>query len=878
MNAQRPSVAKEFILPLSGNTPTLELVGGKAYSLMRMASAGLPVPGGFCVTTAAYLRFVADNGLAGRIHTALQSADAEKPATLDECSRSIRELFLASRIPEAVSREVAEAYSALPGRDPAVAVRSSATAEDLPGMSFAGQQETFLNVRGPAAVVESVRRCWASLWTARAIGYRIRQRIGHDGVSLAAVVQTLVPAEVSGVMFTANPLNGRRDQAVINASWGLGETIVGGLVSPDTITFDKQRRKILARDTAAKEVMTVLSGSGTEEQPVPERKRLAPALSDRQAAALVKLGLQVERMYGAPMDIEWALHGGALFLLQARPVTALPHPEGPSQVWELPDPKGQYMRTSVVELLPGPLSPLFSTMGVRCFLEGNRRMAKELMGSESVIPDNYLLTIGGFAYMKVSFSPKEMWAMFRYMLLGMPRMLREGVPYWRNVGLPAYRAAIARWEGRDLQALSAGKLLEGAGDVLNGYAVNLGAMMAGTMGPSAGSEGLFTQVYQKAVRREGDPPASTFLMGFENAPLRAEKNLYDLAEWCKPRTDLAAYLTGTPAADISAAYTGNQPPPAVPVEDWKSWRGRLADHLEQFGSCIYDMDFANPLPSDEPSPIIDMLRRYLSGEARNPYDRERTLVRARDTAEADVRARLGGIKRWAFEKALKWAQSQAPLREDGIAAVGLGYPLLRKMLLELGARLAEAGALSSAGEIFWLEESELASAAASLDRGETPPDCRAQAGRRIAEWESRKAVVPPPMLPPSSKYLGISTEGWLTVTEGEQGASTLKGIGTSAGTVTAAARVLRGPEDFGRLRPGEVLVAKITTPAWTPLFSLASAVVTDVGGPLSHSSIVAREYGIPAVLGTGVATRRIRDGQTVTVDGGRGVVTLIEGG
>jgi phosphohistidine swiveling domain-containing protein len=863
-------------VPLSACDLTLASVGGKGYSLSRMIAAGLPVPDGFCVTTEAYRRFVDGNRLAERIRSALETADPDDPASLEECARTIHGFFLSAPVPPEVHAGVVRAYESLPGRDPAVAVRSSATAEDLPDLSFAGQQETYLNVRGTTAVAEAVRRCWASLWTARAIGYRISNKIDQERIRLAAVVQEMVDAESAGVLFTANPMNGRRDQAVINAAWGLGEAIVGGLVTPDSIILEKGRKRVRIVETqiADKQIMVVLRDRGTGEQPVPEKKRRAPVLSNRQAAELFRFGEKVERMYGAPMDMEWAIRGGKIHLLQARPITTLPHQEGPSQVWELPDPKGQYLRGSVVELLPGPLSPLFATMGVRFFIEGNKKMAQELFGSASVIPENYLLGIGGFAYMKVSYTPAEWWAMLRYMIPSMPRMMREGVRYWRNVGLPIYREAIARWEGKSLPGLSAGEILTGAHDVLSGYAVHLGALMASTMGPSAGSEGLFTQIYCKLVKRAGDPDAPVFLMGFENAPLRAEKNLCDLAMWSREHGELSAFLSNNTAAAVSAAYAAGVPPAEIPASEWEDWRRRMDDHLKRFGYSIYNLDFAEPLPADDPEPIVKNFRGYLSGEIRSPYERERELSDARERAVADVRARLKGWKRWAFEKTLQWAQSQAPLREDGIAEIGLGYPLLRRMLFELGRRLAEAGMLAESGEIFWLEESELATSAAALDRGEGLPDCRELVRRRIAEWKARQAIVPPPMLPPSSKFLGISTEGWMTAPEGGPDEKTLKGIGASAGVVTASARVIGGPEEFGLMKSGEVLVAAITTPAWTPLFSLASAVVTDVGGPLSHSSIVAREYGIPAVLGTGAATHRIRSGQTVTVDGGKGIVSL----
>ncbi|GAG43054.1 unnamed protein product, partial [marine sediment metagenome] len=209
------------------------------------------------------------------------------------------------------------------------------------------------NVQGAAAVLGAVQRCWASLWTARAIGYRARHDIDQGTVSLAVVVQFLVPAEAAGIMFTANPVSGARDQAIITAAWGLGEAIVGGMVTPDTLTVDQATGQMLARETADKQVMTMRVNGGTEEQPVPEELKDVPVLSDQQAADLARLGVQIENLYGMPMDIEWTLADGAFAIVQARPITALPEPEAaPPTEWPMPDPKGKYVRASIINLMP----------------------------------------------------------------------------------------------------------------------------------------------------------------------------------------------------------------------------------------------------------------------------------------------------------------------------------------------------------------------------------------------------------------------------------------------------------------------------------------------------------------------------------------------
>ncbi|MFL7793805.1 MAG: PEP-utilizing enzyme, partial [Anaerolineae bacterium] len=218
--------------------------------------------------------------------------------------------------------------------------------------------------------------------------------------------------------------------------------------------------------------------------------------------------------------------------------------------------------------------------------------------------------------------------------------------------------------------------------------------------------------------------------------------------------------------------------------------------------------------------------------------------------------------------------TMAAVREDALADIGLGYPALREMLHELGRRFVQAGAIAQPDDIFWLQADEVRDVIANLPQGR---NLRDDVKERQSTHETLKRVTPPPMLPPKKKYLGFDMEAWTPATEESQTGGALKGVGASVGRVTAPACVLHGPQDFDQMRPGDVLVAGTTTPAWTPLFAMASAVVTDVGGPLSHGSIVAREYSIPAVMGTGVATRRIHSGQMITVDGGAGIVTLIEG-
>src|SRR6266536_2948169 len=322
-----------LVLALDDASATLEQVGGKGVSLARMAAAGLPVPPGFHITTIAYRRFVAEHGLQERILAAVSAVSADQSATLDEAAQHIADLFAQSAMPEDIAQAIRRAYAELNGDDTSVAVRSSATAEDLPELSFAGQQETYLNMRGEAQVLDAVKRCWASLWTARAISYRIRNHIAPAEVSLAVVVQQLVPADAAGIMFTANPMTGKHDQIMINAAWGLGEAIVGGLVTPDTFVLDRKNWTITTAAIAEKDVMTVRTPEGTHEEPVLTDQRSQPALSSSQAAELARMGVRIEELYGQPMDIEWALAADRFFIVQARPITSLPHQHKNIDAW-----------------------------------------------------------------------------------------------------------------------------------------------------------------------------------------------------------------------------------------------------------------------------------------------------------------------------------------------------------------------------------------------------------------------------------------------------------------------------------------------------------------------------------------------------------------
>ncbi|MDJ0754476.1 MAG: PEP/pyruvate-binding domain-containing protein [Ardenticatenaceae bacterium] len=875
-------MSAHYTLSFADPKAVLAEVGGKGASLTRLAQANLPVPDGFHVTTAAYRTFVEENNLQPRIFDVLKTIDPGRPATLEAASAEIGAFFAEGQTPTDVAAAVtaaytklAKSYSANQDSQLAVAVRSSATAEDLPDLSFAGQQETFLNVCGVDAVLDAVKQCWASLWTARAIGYRERHAIDQGIVSLAVVVQVLVPAEVAGILFTANPQNGRRDQCVISTSWGLGEAVVGGLVTPDTFTIED--RAIVAREIADKKMMTVGVADGTEERQVPEPQRRAPTLNDEQALELARLGQQIEQLYGMPMDIEWALAGGEFAIVQARPITALPEPAAdPPNEWPLPA-TGMYMRASITEQMPDPLSPLFGTLAHEPMNKTIHELMKliDLKGIEGLLDGFGFDTINGYVYIGLNISGAEMARLYLVMIPQTGKIFRHASTVWCDVFRPRYLKSIADWQARPPSELAASELLAGAKELLyRGIEMYTGVQVV--IPVASMSEFAFNGFYNRLVKRQEDVPAHVFLLGFDSQPILADKSLYDLAQWSREQPPLAEYLAHTPAAQVADQLECEQPPSSVDGEMWSDWRTRFSDHLAQFGNAIYNLDFVNAVPADAPAPVIETLKFYMQGEGQSPYQRQEEAVNRREKETQAALARLDPLRRVIFRKLLTWAQKGAPPREDALAAVGLGWPLLRRLLRELGGRLVEAGMIDQRDDVFWLEAAEVSQAAAALDLGQTQLDNLSDlVTERKMIWRGRMRVVPPQALP-EDMWFTKRFERFMPAVSTEQTGAIIKGIAVSEGQVTARARVLYGPEDFATMQPGEVLVAGITTPAWTPLFPLASAVVTDIGGPLSHSSIVAREYGIPAVLGTGVATQRIQSGQQIRVDGDNGTVTLID--
>ena len=844
------------VISVAGDAP-LAVVGGKARSLRKLEAAGQPVPPGFVITTQAYREFIAVNSL-----------DASDVLTPD--------MFVDTKMPADIADAIASAYAQLGNGDAAVAVRSSATAEDLPTLSFAGQQESFLNVRGSAAVCKAVQNCWASLWTQRAVAYRRQMHVERGSVAMAVIVQTMVPAETSGVLFTANPATGERNEIVVNAAFGLGESVVGGHLTPDTFIVRRDDLELKEAIVGDKQTMIVSADEqGTSSQLVSEEQSQRLSLEPAVLRELVSLSLEVQELFGGvPQDIEWAWAEQRLWLLQARPITNLPPPPLSNVRWEPPKKGEKLVRRQVVEHMPDPLSTLFADLYLH---EGFDEAFKYLIdvfrlpaGVVDIVQRPFVVTVNGFAYTRVSFriGPWTLLKVLAWYVTSLRRLLRTMVPRWRDEALPAYLAKIEEWKSSDIDAATDEALLRGIRELTVAdacYWLDTSIVV----GAAKVTDAMLDRFLRsRAVK--GSLSSGRFLVGFESTTLQARRELEAIATRARATHELLELIESRTAAELLEALR-------------RSANGRqIADdvdrYLDRYGHQIFSLDFAEPTLADEPLPVMLNLKALVHEAPSSADELHAELVRKREALVDETMQSFGPVRRWLFRRLLRWAQNYGPYREEALFFVGAAWPTLRRYAHELGRRLVDADVLESPDDIFFINRSELESAiAARREDGEAPrfqERCRSRRELR----ESRKRFQPPAIIPEKDKFTfgPFDLSGFASQKKNVADARLLKGFAVSPGRVTGIASVILSPADFAGMEPNSILVCPTTTPAWTPLFAQARGLVTDIGGILSHGSIVAREYGIPAVMGTGNLSRRIVSGQRITVDGDAGTVEILD--
>lgn len=832
------------------STPTMLEVGGKAKALIELTKAGFAVPEGFVLPVEFFQPWMEE------VRASAGWKQFVKSPT-KECCDELK-LIAAQMSFNAVQKE--EFYEVLEvlSIESTFAVRSSAPEEDMETASFAGQYATVLGVDNNG-LEKAVARVFASMLDIGVVEYKRRCKLSTNNPAMAVIVERQISADVAGVAFSANPQNGKEDEVMLNANLGLGETVVSGRVTPDLYIL--KDRKIIQKKIAHKNVALYLKKDGlTEERKIkyPE----AESLYKKEAIWIYKLAKKVEDYYRKPMDIEWAIEGSKLYLLQARPISVAAIPFR----WNVgPMPKGTMLaRGGIVESMPEPLLPLYADYSRKHVVSTLTKLMERLIGADAKkIFDNMSFPIiNGYGYYKYRLKLSLYWLMLKKVKSFIT--LFKNQPTWiEEEELPKIKARLAQLQALELEKVSSTELFEMSHELTETICTYYTYCQI-YLAQAYTNEGLFIRFYDKKIRPKVGLSSHVFMLGEEMAPIIADKALYRLAEKLRRDEQLKEFVLNNSTdqlRDFLEKNEGARHPFAI----------QFNEYLSTYCNMIYDLDFSKATPLDDPRPIIKTLKVYMEEKGESPFRRQQQALAGREEAEKLVKDGVSATLYRRFKKKLKAARLFAPNRENGLANLGICQPFLRKVLLELGRRGAAEGAIERSEDIFWMKEDELT----QFISGRVPAALQELIPERKELWLKERALNPPIILPKNARIMGIKLDAWLPKRVEEQREDNrYEGIAVSSGRITGKARVILAPEEFGTMEQGDILVTSMTTPAWTPLFAMAGGIVTDFGGPLSHSSIVAREYGIPAVLGTGGLSKIIKTGQTITVDADKGLVIV----
>jgi rifampicin phosphotransferase len=906
-----PDSQPVFVCPLDSVHANLASAGGKGANLALLARAGFPVPPGFVITSNAYAALSASNQFDHAILARLEGLDPAGAAGLEEASREIRAWFAAAVLPQPLAQAFLSAYRQMGGGP--VAVRSSATAEDLPEMSFAGQQDTILNVVGEEALLRSVIQCWSSLWTARAIGYRIRNQVDHRGVALAVVVQHMVESRVAGVLFTANPLSGLRSETVIDASFGLGEALVSGQVEPDHYVVDPAAGVIRSKTLGSKAVSIHGQGEGGTRSETRDRSALQ-ALPDAQILQLANLARQVSEQYAAPQDIEWAWAEGKLYLLQSRPITSLfPIPAGLRD-----DRLMVFFSFAAVQGMLDPLTTLgrdslkaiFATgaglFGIRVnaqtqtilYEAGERLWINLTSVVTNTVGRKAIQGVIGMLEPTIGQALEEIWDDPRLKVarkgVSLPARLRLArflIPLAANVVInllaPQSRRTLILANGEHILAE-----IQAQSKKMAGQGRQLLAQRAAHLETTASRQLPRTLVlFVSAVvagmaswnllrllnphRRNPDAPEnqiwSRLLLELTrgmpyNPTTGMDLALWEIARALRADSQSRAVLEQHSSTQLAEMYHAAQLPALI--------QDRIAGFLKVYGGRgLGEIDMGRTRWATDPTHVFEMLASFMRivDPASAP---DAIFARGAQAAQAVI-AQLAAIARagsrgWLRARLVRFFAGRARqwmgTRESPKFFAVRMMALVQDGLLRSGRELVDSGDLGQPDDLFHLTLAEILSFA--TDEAGDARDWRSLiAERRLAyQRETRRVQIPRLLLGDGRAfYAGLRSNG----------PNDISGSPVSPGSAKGRVRVVLDP-GRANLQPGEILVCPGTDPSWTPLFLSAAGLIMEVGGMMTHGAVVAREYGIPAVVGVHEATHRLRTGMLIQLDGSSGQIDVLE--
>lgn len=833
--------------------------GGKGANLGEMTAAGIAVPGGFVVTADAYKAFIKENHLEEMFRKELTEAGKDEAKLLD-AAKKFRHAISKGKLPEEVEKAVREKYAQL-GEQARVAVRSSATAEDLPDASFAGQQETYLNVCGPEAVLTQIRNCYASLWGNRAVCYRSNQGYDQLSVALAVVIQKMVESEKAGVLFTVNPINRNPDEMQINASYGLGESVVSGKVTADSYLCDKQG-KIKSCQIGSKETQIIYADTqgtaatanaqctpddvitsdaqkttgdtaDTKEVAVSEKMQKARCLNDEEIAVLCAEAVRIEKHYGCPMDIEWAIAGGSVYILQARAITTLHTDNAEEQKIIAGYLEGMQITGKARENMAFQLEKMpfaYRPLDYDYIIKINRQKAKIFQENGIILTSDPRIDDDGIQTLPTS-RIKINGGIFK--LFGTLKLLKNFA-----VCTEKCRTFLAEYEdeiGKMRQIDFEQKNVKECGEFLS-YTLNLIGRLAYDRFKYALFPSFIARDMEKAVQKV-DKSYTKFdlFWGLNNKTSEVTRDIAELAGKIKEDKALAADLLQ--GANYQTLYK-KYPEMQSAFDSFLQKNGYKSDY-----NC-YCVDARTLL--ENPDRLLHILQPLVASTETASGEKEQDFGKLMEQLKA-----IYGSKYPALKERIEDFRYFHVVREETQYLWETVFYYVRKCLERTNMLLLSDTDYEHGVANLFAEE-----LIAACERGSLSESDKEKIERRNSKHPLAQKVWD------ASKLLVFDADG-----------DVLKGVSGSTGTAIGKVCIIHGPEEFYKMQKGDVLVCQLTDPEWTPLFNLASAVVADTGSSLSHAAIVAREYGIPAVLGVGFATTRFKDGDTIKVDGDKGEVS-----
>jgi len=868
------------IVLLEDLDPDSSTYGGKAAGLSRLIRAGVNVPEGFAVPIAAYDAFIASNDLEPGIRAILETTDFNSDASVKDCSDRIKALFSDARMDFRFAEQLKET---LDRKRPGCrwAVRSSAVAEDMPEASFAGQQDSFLCVPS-SEVPEHVRRCWASYWNARAIAYRHSSGIPQFLGGIAVVIQEMIDAKASGILFTSDPISPQKDVSIIESSWGLGEAIVSGMVTPDRFECDKKSARILRKNIGLKSRGIFMTPEGKTCREIKPDLQELPSITELEIEELISLGKKIEKYFGRPQDVEWAIGDGRIHVLQARPITTLAK-----------EAKTLWTRAYGDEYWSDVTSPLFFSLLGHYLSEYVNREGSKIMGYKDLTKKELLKVHKGHIYFNsevleevftynprfsrtkelLNYFPKKdqerianaktrivrrLLAEVRIALLDPDGMILRTAKAYDEWSV-RFMKEMRRFDSLDLKRLSDDELFFEFKRMEKALLKHYRLIRYGLVTHSIGMNLIIKRWLRDWLNDKTGELYSKLISGLPgNKTIETNNAIVRLANMARADPSLSSLLLNLDSDSFLDRLNHEQ--------RLNEFKKEFAHFIDEYGHRSHTREIFYPRWADDPTLVVDMLKALAASPPVNLEKLERDKINERIATEKFVldsigKMKLGSIRKIIFKTIMRYAQTYLMFRENQRFFLDHQIARQRRLFMEYGRRFAERGWLFRQDDIFFLSKEEIF----DMAKTRTPLDSEIVKGRR-EDFEKFANVLPPKFLLGDKEFDDtiVSLEDTVRI----------DGTASSPGVVTGKARVIDSIDHIPEVQEDEILITSNTDPGWTAVFSKIGGLITETGGILSHGAVVSREYGIPAVTAVSRATEIIRTGQTITVDGNDGVIYI----